>query len=105
MNATFKQVQLLPVLTSEMFVGESKNNPFCPNGVRGPTRRESRAVTPRTSARQLPRPRGDESKAERVLFVILALSAGSCVGSAFTTMIELTPHWPAFQTWVTWLLS
>jgi len=105
MNATFKQAQLLPVLTSGMFVGEAKTNPFGPTGVRRAARQESRIVTPRAATRQLPRPRGDDSKAERALFAILALSAVSCVGSAFTTMIELTPHWPAFQAWVTRLLS
>jgi hypothetical protein len=105
MNATFKQVQLLPALTSEMFVGRGDLKMFCPVCARVAPRRESRAVAPRTPAWQLPRPRVDESKAERALFAVLALSAFFCVGSALATMIELTPNWPTFQTWVVRLLG
>ena len=105
LNATFKQAQLLPVLTPEMFVGKDDLKTFCPICARGAPRRESRAVTPRTSTRQLPRPRMDENKAERALFAVLALSAVFCVGSALATMIELTPNWPTFQAWVVRLLG
>lgn len=105
MNATFKQAQLLPVLTPEMFIGRDEMQTFCPICARVAPPRKSRTLTPRTAAGQLPRPRVDDSKAERGLFAVLALSAVFCVASAFATMIELTPHWPTFQAWVARLLG
>jgi hypothetical protein len=104
-KAAFKQAQLLPVLTSEMFVGKDETKTFCPIYAGLSPRREIRAVLVRTSAWQLPRPRMGESKAERALFAVLALSAVFCVGSAFATMIEMTPNWLIFQAWVERLLG
>lgn len=104
MNATFKQTQILPLLTAEMIVSEGSNRTFCPQCARVKPRRQTRASATAVSTR-LPRPQADRNPAEVALLAVLTLSAAFCIGHALVTVVELTPNWPHFQAWVAQLIS
>ena len=102
---SFKQAQLLPVLTPEMTV--APGGVAALRGVWPKTEpmRIVRRTTQRSATARLPGPRSSESRAERLLFSLLALSAAAAIGYALAVMIELSLHWPTFTAWAAHVLG
>ena len=105
MNVTFKQVQLLPVLTPAMIVGERAARTLRATPAPVATGLETRAASSSVSDRQLPRSRPDRATGEQALFAVLGLSALICVGQALATMAAWSPNLPKFTAWVTQLIG
>jgi hypothetical protein len=101
---SFKQAQLLPVLTADM-ISDRGGVTALPMVWRRTEMPSSQRRRPRVVISQLPRPAAMESSLERILFALLALSAAAAAGYALIMTIKLSPNWPMFNAWVTRLLG
>lgn len=104
-RTTFKQAQLLPVLTPEMIVEPGRTVALREAwpGTESPP--ANRRATQQFVSTRLPQPCADQSVAERVLFGLLVLSAAVGVGQGLVLMIEMSPKWPVFNALVARLLG
>jgi hypothetical protein len=107
MNATFKQVQLLPALTPAMLLGEFAPQTFRPTRPTqpAPARVEIPAATPHAAAHRLPRPVADQGTGESALFAVLALSTVLGLGQSLAPVLHWAPSLPSFTAWVAQLLG
>lgn len=109
LNASFKQVQLLPVLSPEGTFDR------LPDGRRPKAGSAARRATAcrldepdsdeRSTNRRLPLPCADQPVAERIFLGLLALSSLAGLSQALAMVIESSGHWYALEASVNRLIG
>lgn len=105
LNTSFKQFQLLPVLSSGAgSMPAATPRPQVNWRVRKAVVARPCQDTPTTSTR-LPMPSSKISPADRWLMTLLALNAVVCLVQAFAAVGDWSRQWVGFEQWVARLLS
>ena len=105
LNASFKQVQLLPALSSNAAPAASATSHL---QIKWPTRKTTepreRRDAPSNDTR-LPMPRPALSPGERLLMVLLTLNAAVCLWQAFAGLGSTPGRLAGLEQWIAHLLT